>query len=249
MSGWHSFTNRNLLDLTVRPGSLAPLAALRLCAVYQESERTILKAGAILYINLETCRLSVFFSEKHFSITREHTFVDKIIELATIAGGEVEIIWQVESYKQRQILAVAIELDRRISVSYHQPSEQILSREEITRLVDSHFSDSFSEILAEFGVDKTSTVALLESFTDRLEVTLASFIYFRILYFAASSKAAKLSLRTIPNLTLAVGINPNHREALISTRAGCASRQVENQGVLVELVVAFGEAEHGSVCG
>jgi hypothetical protein len=170
-----------------------------------------------------------------------------MIELATIAGSKVEIMGQHKINKQGQILTVAVELNGRISVSYHQPSHQILGIKEVTRLMNPHLSDTFSEIILEAIVKLTSEITLSKVLTNQLQIMLTSFIHLSVLNLAASSEAPKFGLGSIPDLTVAILVNTNHGQALISSRACCARWEIEDQGLIVELVVTFGKLEHGSI--
>lgn len=66
-----------------------------------------------------------------------------------------------------------------------------------------------------------------------------------VLYFRRCSKTAENCFLTILNLTLAVIIERHKRFTEPCARAGATSGQVENQGVLAEFGVAFGEVQHG----
>ena len=246
LSGCHRLFDLSLLNLTVVSCCFAPLTSLGLCTMNQQSERTILEARLILNVYFKTSSVSISFSHEDFAISREHTFVDEIIELPTIASGEVKVSGQLQTNKQWQILAVAVELQVRIRLSNHNPREQIGGREEVSRLMN---SDEFSILFAyflEFGVNEASTIARLESFNNCLKVVLAVGINSVILNLRRSSKATELGVLTVNNRTLAVSISNRHGEALESTWAGATCWQVEDHRALAKLSVAVGEVKHGS---
>ena len=244
LSRWHRLLDLCLLDLTIRPCCFAPVAASGLGAVYQQSEGTFLEAGAILGVYFIPSSDSIILSHEHFSITGEHTFIDQVVELATIGGSEVEVLGQFQTNKQWQVLAVAVELQIRIVESNHNPCLKIGGREEVSRLVNTDELSSFLACFLEFSVKKRSTIARLESINNCLEVVLPVVVDSIILYLRRSSETTELGVLTVNNRTLAVSISNRHGEALESTWAGAASRQVEDHGLLVEFSVAVGEVKH-----
>ena len=226
---------------------LAPVAALGLGAMHQQGERCSLETVAVVVINNQTSSVSICFCHEHFAIASEHTFIDQVVELATIACRHVEVRGQLQTNKQWQILAVAVELQIRIVHSNHNPRLKVSCVEEVPRLMN---SDEFSRLFAsflQFSVDKISTIARLESFNNCFKVVLAVVENCIILHLGGCSEATKLGVLTINNRTLAVLICNCHREALQSTRAGRTCRQAENQGAFVKLSVTLGEVKHGSV--
>ena len=235
-----------LPSLAASPDRLAPLAALRLGAMHQQGEGCRLEAMAVVVINNQPSSVSICFCHEHFTIASEHTFVDEVVELATIAGGHVEVLRQSETNKQWQVLAVAVELQIRIVESNHKPRLKIGGIEEVSRLVNTdEFSIFFASFL-EFIVDKISTIANPESFNNCFEVSLSVSVDCIILHLAASSEATELGVLAINNRTLAVGAADRHGEALKSTGAGAACWQAEDEGALVQLSVALGEVKHRS---
>ena len=227
-----------LLDLTVRPRCLAPLTASGLGAMHQESEGTLLKAGAILRIYLETCSDCIILSHEHFTITREHTFVDHAVELATIGGSEVEIVRQFQTYKQREVFRVAVELKVRVVHSNKQPCLQIGGREEVATLVNANqFSVLFACFLQCF-VDNISTIAFTQSFNNLLQIVCTILIDTIVLHLRGCGETTKNGVLTITNRTLAVLISNSKGEAIQSTWAGLTCWQVEDHGLLVEFGVA-----------
>ena len=246
LSDRRSLLDLCLLHLTVRPCCLAPLAALGLGAMHQESKRTLFEAGAILRIYLETCSDCIILTHEHFTIAREETFVDQVIELPTIGCCEIEILRQFQTHEQGQVLRIAIELEIRIVHCYHHPRLQIGSIEEITRLMN---ANQFGVLLACFlqrFVDKISTIPFPESFNNLLEVVCSILIHTIVLYLGRSSEATELGVLTITNRTLAVLISNSERQTEESTWAGLACRQVENHGVFVEFGVTVREVKHGA---
>jgi hypothetical protein len=249
-SDWHSLGGGCLAVASELP-SLAtgtdggtPLAALRLGAMHQQGEGCILEAVAVVVINNQPSSVSISFGHEHFAIASEHTFVDQVVKLATIAGGEVEVTGQLQTYKQWQILAVAVKLQVRINLSNHKPRLKIGGIEEVSRLVNSHeFSILFASFL-QLGVDEVSTIARLESINNCLKVVLAVVVDCIVLHLGGCSETTKLGVLTVTNRTLAVSISNRHGEALKSTRAGATCRQAEDQGAFVELSVTLGEVKH-----
>jgi len=147
-------------------------------------------------------------------------------------------------YEQGQVLTVAVELNGRISIGYQQPSHKILSTKEVARLMNSHLSDTFGEIIVEAVVKLTSEITLSKVLTNQFQIMLASFIHLSVLNLTASSEAPKLSVGPIPDLSIAILVNTNHRQADVSSRACCASWEIKDQGLVVKLVVTLGELEH-----
>ena len=235
-----------LPSLTASPDRLAPLAALRLGAMHQEGEGCRFETVAVVVINNQPSSVSICFCHEHFAIASEHTFVDEVVELATIAGGHVEVLRQSETNKQGQVLAVAVELQIRIVESNHKPCLKIGGIEEVSRLVNTdEFSILFASFL-EFIVDKISTIANPKSFNNCFEVSLSVSVDCIILHLGGCSETTELGVLAINNRTLAVVISNRHGEALKSTGAGAASGKAEDEGALVQLSVALGEVKHRS---
>lgn len=125
----------------------------------EQSEGFITEARLILRIYLKTSTVSVILSHEHFAIAREQTLVDQVIELATVGGSKVEVLRESKTNKQREILAVAVELQTRIVESNHNPRLKIGGIEEVTRFMNTDEFCSFFENFLEFSVNKISTIA------------------------------------------------------------------------------------------
>ena len=214
--------------------------------MHQQGEGCRLEAVAVVVINNQPSSVSICFCHEHFAIASEHTFVDEVVELATIAGGEVEVARQLQTNKQGQVLAVAIELQARISLSNHNPRLEIGSVEEVARFVNSDELSILFKSFLKLGVNEPSTIAAPESFNNSSIVCLAVSIDSIVLHLGGCSETTELGVLTINNRTLAVLISNRHGEALKSTGAGAACWQAEDQGALVEFSVALGEVKHRS---
>ncbi len=205
----------------------------------------------IIVINFQPHSLSFLVIVDDLAIARKCTCVDIVIELATIAGGHKEISRQVSLNEQRQVFAVAIEFKIRIQLGNLNPSIQIGSRKEITRLVN---PDEFGVLFACFlqaGVDQLHCSAGLDRINDQLQIASPSIERAIVLCLAGGSKAPKLGLWAVLNVALpGFGINGSKAQAEKGTWASLACRQRENQGALAKLGVAVGESQqirHGSV--
>ena len=231
-----------LFNCSVCPCIFAPFATLRLRPMHQDCIRSRGEAMPFVYIDRQTQSISNLDGFDDLCITGEVTFVDQVVELATIRCGEVEVLRQVQTYKQVQRFAVAVEINRRICDCYHHPCLQIGSIEEITRLMNANPFVLFLQILMQFGVDKVGKVAVLHNIQNLLKILCTVEEYLIILHLRGCSKAPELSMRTIRNLAT-LRCHNCHAFAEHRTRASLACGQVEDQGVLIDLGVAGGEVQ------
>ena len=195
-----------------------------------------------VYINRQTQSISNLYRFHHLGITGEVTFVDEIIELATIRCGEVEVTGQIQTYKKVQGFAVTVEVDAGICHCHHHPCLEIVCIEEVTRLMNTNTGVLPLEILVQFSVDEVGKVAVLHNIQNLLEVVSTIVEHLVVLNLRGCSKATELSVRSIRNLTT-LRCNNCERFAEHCTRAGLSCGQVEDQRVLVDLSIANGEVE------
>ena len=257
LSDWHSLGGgclavaSELPSLATGTNCSTPLAALRLGAMHQEGEGYRTKAVGIIMIHLKSCSLSISLGHEHFAIAREQTFVDHVIELATIACRHVEIRGQVsytELGEDVKRFAIAIELEIGVHLCNLDPGFKVSETEKVARLVDTNqLSLSGFEVL-QCNVDLRCCMinASSQIINDRLEIVCTIEECTIVLHLGGCSETTEDRVLAITNRTLAVVINDSKRLAEHSTRAGLACRQVEDQGAGAQLGVALGEGEHGS---
>lgn len=224
----------------------APFATLRLRPMHQDGIRTRSETVPLIYIYRQTESISNLDGFDDLSITREHTFVDQVVVLATIRCGEVEVLRQFQTYKQVQTLGVAVEFEVRIMLCNHHPCHQIVQVEEVTRFMNANPFVLLLEILVQFGVDKVGKVAVLHDIQNLLKVVGTVEKNLIILHLRGCSKASELCMLTVNNLTTLRCYNcKGFAEHCTWTSLTCG--KIEDQGVLVDLSIASGEVQcHGS---
>ena len=194
-------------------------------------------------IHFQANSLSFLIVVNHLAIARENTCIDHMIELAAIACCHEEISRQFQTYKQWQILAVAVELKVRIQLCNCNPGQQICERKEVARLMNPHQLAVFLASRLQAKVQQFHCRIVLDCINNQLQVASPSKEWPIVLCFTGSSKAAKLRLGAINNVALAVVINSSKGQTEQCTWAGLACRQAENQSALAQLGVTVREGE------
>lgn len=257
LSDWHSLAGgclavaSELPSLATLADRFPPLAALGLGAMHQEGERAITEAVAVVVVNLQPQGDGVVVSHDDFTITRERTLVDQIIELATIRCGDIEVFRQVAITKLGEDVkrfAIAIELQIGVHLCNLHPRLQILKREEVARLVNTNQLGVACLKVLQCNVNLLGSVinTSLQVVYNRLQVVCSVVERSVVLHLRRCSETTKLGVLGVLNRTLAVCINNSKGLAEHSTWAGTTSGQVEDQGLGAQLSVALGEGEsHG----
>lgn len=260
LSDWHSLAGgclavaSELPSLATLADRFPPVAALGLGAMHQQSEGAITEAVAVVVVNLQPQALGVVVGHDDFAITREHTFVDQIIELATIGCSQIEIGGKVsytELGEDVQGFAIAIELEIGVHLCNLHPCLKISEGEEVARLMNANQLGVACLKVVQCNVNLVGSMinTHLQIIYNGLQVVCSVVECPIVLHLRRCSEAAKLGVLGVLNATLAVSINNSERFAEHSTWAGATSGQVEDQGLGAQLGVAFGEGEHGSVVG
>ncbi len=260
LSDWHSLAGVRLAVASELPSlatladRLAPVAALGLGAMHQEGERFSTETVAVVVINLQPQAGGIIIGHHHFAIASEQTFVDHVVELATVGCSQIEIGRQVSYTKlgeDVQGFAIAIELEIGVHLCNLHPCFKISEAEEVARLMNANQLGVASLEVLQCNVNLIGSVinTHLQVVYNGLQVVCSVVECPIVLHLRRCSEATELGVLGVLNATLAVCINNSKGLAEHSTWAGLACGQVEDQGLGAQLGVAFGEGEHGSVVG
>ncbi len=213
--------------------------------MHQQCKRFVTETVGIIVINLKTQTVCIIIRHHHFTIAREHTCIDHVIECPTIAGSEIEIRGQLQTHKEFQRFAVAVEFKVGVHDSNLNPRFQISKREKVARFVNTNQLGFTSPKVLQSDVNLLGSVCNtdLQVRYNGFQIVLPVEIGTIVLHLRRCSEATELGVLTVTNRTLAIAILNSERFAEQSTWAGLTCGQVEDQGVGAKLSVTLGESE------